>query len=125
MDVHVTTEKRKIAYHQKITATLHYRRKNTASFWFTASAKVVTAKNKKTANRLKITAVWQYRPACVRLKNRYRRPPGKQIRFTHLCCQIFGVNHTVLCFYSVLDTHSVQVDCRSLTDGLLPRWRLR
>ena len=44
-------------------------------FCFTASAKVVTAKNEKTANRLKITALWQYRPACVRLKKRYRRPP--------------------------------------------------
>ena len=38
-------------------------------FGFTASAKVVTAKKEKTANRLKITAVWQYRRACVRLKN--------------------------------------------------------
>ena len=48
---------------------MHYRRKNTAIFWFTASAKLVPAKNEKTANRLKkITAVWQYRPACVRLK---------------------------------------------------------
>ena len=44
-------------------------------FGFTASANVVTAKNAKTDNRLKITAVWQYRPACVRLKNRYRLPP--------------------------------------------------
>ena len=42
---------------------------------FTVSAKVVTAKNEKTANRLKVTAVWQYRPACVRLKSRYRRLP--------------------------------------------------
>ena len=41
-------------------------------FGFTAFAKVVTAKNEKTANRLKISAVWQYRPACVRLKKRYR-----------------------------------------------------
>ena len=41
---------------------------------FTASAKVVTAKNEKTRDCLKITAVWQYRPACVRLKSRYRRP---------------------------------------------------
>ena len=37
-------------------------------FGFTASAEVVTAKNEKTANRLKITAVWWYRPTCVRLK---------------------------------------------------------
>ena len=44
-------------------------------FGFNASAKVVTDINEKTANRLKITTVWQYRPACIRLKNRYRRPP--------------------------------------------------
>ena len=37
-------------------------------FGFTASAKVVTAKNDETAYRQKITAIWQYRPACVRLK---------------------------------------------------------
>ena len=30
----VTAEKRKIAYRQNITAVLHYRRKNTAIFWF-------------------------------------------------------------------------------------------
>ena len=50
------------------TAVLHYRRKNTAIVWFTAPAKVVTVKNEKTANRLKITVVWKYRPAFVRLK---------------------------------------------------------
>ena len=44
---------------------------------FTASSKVVTAKIEKTVNRLNITAVWQYHPACVCLKNRYRRPPWK------------------------------------------------
>ena len=42
-------------------------------FGFTASAKVVTAQKQKTAYRRKITAVWHYRPACVRLKKRYRR----------------------------------------------------
>ena len=31
--------------------------------------------NWKTAYRQKVTAVWQYRPACVRLKHRYRPPP--------------------------------------------------
>ena len=42
-------------------------------FGFTASAKVVTAKKRKTAYRREITAVWRYRPACVRLTKRYRR----------------------------------------------------
>ena len=64
----------------------NYRRKNTAIVWFTPSAKVVTAKNEKPANRLKITAVWQYRPACVRLKNRYRWPPWFFSLSTHLDC---------------------------------------
>ena len=45
-------------------------------FGFTASAKIVTAKNEKTANRLQITAVWQYRPARVRLKNITDDHPG-------------------------------------------------
>ena len=36
-------------------------------FGFTASAKVATAKKRKTTYRRKITAVWHYRPACVRL----------------------------------------------------------
>ena len=48
--------------------------KEYAIFWFTASAKVVIAKKEKTANRLKITSVWQYRPVCFGLKNRHRRP---------------------------------------------------
>ena len=99
--VHVTAEKRKSAYRQKLppyfgfTASAKvvtaekwkppaakklppYRvtaEKIPPYFGFTAWAKVVAAKNEKTANRLKITAVWQYRHAGVRLKNRYRRPP--------------------------------------------------
>ena len=71
----VTAEKRETTHGQKITAVLHCHRKNTAIFSFTGSAKVVTAKNEKTATRLKNTAVWQYRPGCVSLKNRHRRPP--------------------------------------------------
>ena len=45
----------------KITAVLHYRRKNTAIFRFTASAKGVTAEKLKTAYRQKITTVLHYR----------------------------------------------------------------
>ena len=37
-----------------MTAVLHYRRKNTAILWFTACAKVVTAKKWKTAYRQKL-----------------------------------------------------------------------
>ena len=32
---------------------------------------------RETRHPPKITTVWQHRPACVRLKNRYRRPPNK------------------------------------------------
>ena len=41
-------------------------------FAFTASANVVTAKKRKNAYCRKFYAVWHYRPACVRLKKRYR-----------------------------------------------------
>ena len=48
-------------YRQTITAVLHYCRKNSVIFWFTASTKVVTAE--KMENRLppRITAVLHYR----------------------------------------------------------------
>ena len=48
----------------------------TAIFWFTASAKVVTAKNEKNAYRLKFSAVWQYRPRLC--------PPEKPLPMTTL-----------------------------------------
>ena len=37
----------------------------TAEFWIYVH---VTAEQRKTANRRKIAVIWQYRPACVRLK---------------------------------------------------------
>lgn len=53
-------EKPPTANRQKKTPyVLLYRRKYTTIFWFSASAKVVNAENEKTANHLKITAVWK------------------------------------------------------------------
>ena len=90
---------RQSRYRQRMKNRLppkNYRRialpwKNTAIFWLTASAKVVTAENEKTAYRLKITAVWQYRPACVRLKKRYRWPP---------CSFRLYLNRAYICYFT-------------------------
>ena len=79
--VHVTAEKRKTAYHQKITAVLHYL-KIPLYFGFTASAKVITAEKWKTAYRQKITAVLHYRRknTAIFLFHRFRQSGYRQKR---------------------------------------------
>ena len=47
----VTAEKRKTAYRQNITAVLHYRRKNTAIFWFYRFRQKSTANSIDTAKK--------------------------------------------------------------------------
>ena len=67
----ITAEKRKTAYRQKLPPCCITAEKIPPCFGFTASAKVVTAKDEETANRLKM----RIPPACVRLKNRCRPSP--------------------------------------------------
>ena len=104
----------------KFYAVLHHRLENTAIFWFTASAKIVT-KNEKTANLLKITAVWQYRPACVRLKHRYRPPPSFFTIFSRCtvcgcCVPVYSIKScSKLCIHA--GSHSSRTSRSPLCDS--------
>ena len=71
----------------------------------------------KTANRLKITAVWQYRPACVRLQNGTDDYPGKFGTSAH---PPYFVHPSHLSRYDIHGTYSGgEVELVAARDGCL------